>query len=195
VAHIVSKLVGYDTLVADAQTVLDTLIPKELDVQTTEGNWYTMSLRPYRTLDNVIEGAVLTFFNITEEKKAKEALRKADNLLRLSVVVRDASDAITVQDMDGRIIAWNPGAERAYGWSEAEALKMNISDRVPENKRAKAMKLIHKLANSRVLKPYRTQRVTRNGKEMDVWLTATALVDDAGKMYAIATTERAARVE
>ena len=191
VAHIVSKLAGYHTLVADAQTVLDTLIPKELDVQTSEGNWYTMSIRPYRTLDNVIEGVVLTFFNITEEKKAKEALHRANDLLRLSVVVRDASDAITVQDLEGRIIAWNPGATRIYGWTEAEALTMNICDRVPVAKRPKVMKLINKLANSRVLKPYRTQRLTKAGKEMDIWLAATALVDDEGKLYAIATTERA----
>lgn len=191
VAHIVSKLVGYDSLVADAQGVLETLIPKELDVQTIDGRWYTMSIRPYRTLNNVIEGAVLTFFDITEERLAKEALRKANDLLRLSVVVRDASDAITVQDMEGRIIAWNPGAVRIYGWTEAEALHMNVCDRIPEDKRARAMKIINKLAKAQVLKPYRTQRIAKNGSVLEVWLTSTALVDGAGKMYAIATTERA----
>ena len=108
VAHVVSNLVGYDHLVADAQAVLDTLIPKEMDVQTTDGKWYTMRIQPYRTLDNVIEGAVITFVDITEMKQARDALRKANDLLRLAVVVRDAHDAITVQDLDGRILAWNP---------------------------------------------------------------------------------------
>ena len=98
VGHIVSNLVGYDRLVADVQAVLDTLIPKEVEVQTTEGKWYTMRIQPYRTLDNVIEGAVITFVDITEMKKTQEALRKANDLLRLAVVVRDAHDAITVQD-------------------------------------------------------------------------------------------------
>ena len=135
VGHIVSNLVGYDRLVADAQAVLDTLIPKEVEVQTTEGKWYTMRIQPYRTLDNVIEGAVITFVDITEMKQAREALRKANDLLRLAVVVRDAHDAITVQDLDGRILAWNPGAVRMYGWSEAEALAMNVRDRIPEELR------------------------------------------------------------
>ncbi len=91
-----------------------------------------MRIQPYRTLDNVIEGAVITFVDITEMERTREALRKANDLLRLAVVVRDAHDAITVQDLEGRILAWNPGAVRMYGWSEAEALAMNVRDRIPE---------------------------------------------------------------
>ena len=190
VAHIVSNLVGYVALVEDAQAVLDTLIPKEQDVQTVEGKWYTMRIRPYRTLDNVIEGVVVTFIDITEEKRTKDALRKANDLLRLAVVVRDASDAITVQDLEGRIIAWNPGAVRIYGWSEAEALQLNVCDRIPESMRARALKIIHKLAKAIVMKPYRTQRIAKDGAVVDVWMTSTALEDEAGQMYAISTTER-----
>ena len=77
VAHIVSNLVGYNRLQADAQAVLDTLVPKKVDVQTTDGNWYAMRILPYRTLDNVIEGAVITFVDITEMKRAEAALREA----------------------------------------------------------------------------------------------------------------------
>ncbi len=126
VGHIVSNLVGYDRLVTDTQSVLNTLIPKEVEVRTTGGKCFTMRIQPYRTLDNVIEGAVISFVDITEMKQTKEALRKANEMLRLAVVVRDAHDAITVQDMDGRILAWNPAAVRMYGWSEAEALMMNV---------------------------------------------------------------------
>ena len=50
VAHIVSNLVDYNRLVADTQTVLDTLVPQEAEVQTQAGAWYTMRVRPYRTL-------------------------------------------------------------------------------------------------------------------------------------------------
>ncbi len=48
----------------------------------------TLTSRPYRTLENVIEGAVLTFFDVTETKKAREALRDSETLHRLAVVVR-----------------------------------------------------------------------------------------------------------
>jgi two-component system CheB/CheR fusion protein len=149
-----------------------------------------MRILPYRTLDNVIEGAVITFVDITEMVSTREALRKANELLRLAVVVRDASDAITVQDLAGRIIAWNPGATRMYGWSEAEALQMNVRDRIPRELQEKALVQVHQLAQATTLEPYQTRRIAKDGAVMDVWLTSTALVNEAGQMYAIATTER-----
>ena len=190
VRHIISNLVSYNTLVADLNDVLNTLVPKELEVQTTENRWYTMRLLPYYTLNNVIEGAVITFVDITEIKKTRDALKKANDLLRLAVVVRDSYDAITVQDLDGRILAWNPGAVRMFGWNEAEALAMNVSERIPVERRMNALSKIHELASAEKLEPYYTERITKNGAVVDVWLTATALVNEAGQMYAIATTER-----
>jgi len=131
------------------------------------------------------------FFEITEMKKAREALREAEKLRRLAVVVRDAHDAITVQDLEGRILAWNPGAVRIYGWSEAEALGMNIRDRIPEGRREEALAKVHQLSRAEILEPYRTQRITKEGTVVEVSMTSTALMNEAGQMYAIATTERA----
>ena len=111
VGHIVSNLAGYDRLVEDVKAVLDTLVPKEVEVQTKAGAWYLLRIRPYRTLENVIEGAVITFTEITEMRNAQAALRESEALRRLAVVVRDAHDAILMQDLEGRILAWNPRAE------------------------------------------------------------------------------------
>ena len=112
VGHIVSNLSGYDRLVEDVQAVLDSLVPREVEVQTKAGAWYSLRIRPYRTLENVIEGAVITFLDITEMKRAREAQRESESLCRLAVVVRDARDAVTVQDLAGCHLAWNPAAER-----------------------------------------------------------------------------------
>ena len=190
VGHIVSNLLGYDSLVADVRAVLDSLVPKEVEVQTQTGTWYLLRIRPYRTLENVIEGAVITFTEITEIKKAQAALRESEDLRRLAVVVRDAQDAITVQDLEGRILAWNPGAERMYGWSEAETVAMNIRDLIPENRREEALAVLRQLSRAEEIEPYRTQRITKDGRIVEIWLTATALVNDSGGVYAIATTER-----
>lgn len=190
-AHIVSNLVGYTSLVADVQTVLKTLIPKEVDVQTHDGKSYILRILPYRTLDNVIEGAVITFVENTEVKRTREALKKANALLRLAVVVRDAHDAITVQELDGRTIAWNPGAEHLYGWTEAEALQMNVCMRIPPPLQSSAQAQVQQLSQAHTLAPYQTQRLTKDGRVLNISLTATALLDEQGQVYAIATTERA----
>jgi two-component system CheB/CheR fusion protein len=190
VGHIVSNLVGYDRLVADVQGVLDTLAPKEAQVRSTAGRWYTMSIRPYRTLDNVIEGAVITFVDITEMRRIEDALVKEQPSLRLAVVVRDAFDAITVHDLEGRIIAWNPAAVRIYGWSEAEALLLNVRDRIPPLLRDDAKVKLREFGRDKIPEPYHTQRLTRSGAVLDVSVTATALLDASGQIYAMATTER-----
>jgi two-component system CheB/CheR fusion protein len=184
VGHLAANLVGYDRLSADTQEVLQTLVAKKVEVQTPESKWYTMRIQPYRTLDNVIEGAVITFEDTTELKVAQVALS------RLAIVVQDAQDAITVQDLEGRILAWNPAATRMYGWSEAEALTMNICELIPEGLREEALATVQQLSRTERLKPYRTQRIAKNGAIVEVRVTATALVDKAGTIYAIATTER-----
>ena len=95
-----------------------------------------------------------------------------------------------MQDLTGRALAWNPGAVRLYGWSEAEALAMNVRDRIPEPLREAALTTLAQLSRAVVLESYRTQRLTKSGKSVEVSIISTALINEAGKMYAIATTER-----
>jgi two-component system CheB/CheR fusion protein len=105
-------------------------------------------------------------------------------------VLRDSGDAITVQDLSGRTLAWNPGAVRLYGWSEAEAMQMNVCDRIPQPLRENALAKLVQLSRAEILKGYCTQRLTNQGAVVDVAIISTALIDEAGQMYAIATTER-----
>ncbi len=193
VGHIVSNLVGYDNLLIDTQSVLGSLESFERHVQTKSGSWFMMKIRPYRTQENVIEGIVVTFVDITASKRIEESLAKANEQLRLAVVVRDSSDAITVHDLDGRIIAWNPAAVRLYGWTEAEALKLNVQDCIPESLRKDFFLSVYTLSREETPQALRTQRLTKDGKIIDVWVTVSALVNESGQSYAFATTERFAK--
>ena len=189
VAHIVTNLVGYDRMVADIRAVLDSLVPKEVEVQTTDGRFFTMRIQPYRTLENAIEGAVVSFVDITVMVRAREDLRKANELLRLAVVVRDAHDAVTVQDLEGGILAWNPAATRIYGWSEAEALRMNAAVRIPEVLREAERAKADAIARGEILPAYTSERLTKDGRTIAVEISVTALVNEAGRIYGLATTE------
>ena len=111
VGHLVSNLTEYDALSTDIREVLTTLIPKEVEVHTKAGAWYTMRIQPYRTLENVIEGAVITFVDISGMKKSQEVLRETEARFRL---VLQASPVIVAQiDRDLRY-TWihdpHPGA-------------------------------------------------------------------------------------
>ena len=192
VGHISSNLLAYSRLVEDVQQVLDTLVPKEVEVQSVLGRWFTLRIRPYRTLENAIEGAVITFSDITEMKKAREILMEAETLRRLAVVMTDSRDAILVQNLDGKILSWNPAASKIYGWTEAEALTLNIRELIPENGRKEALSRLRQMGEAAVLEHYQMERNTKDGRTISVSLTAAALVDEFGKIYAIATTERAA---
>ena len=79
ITDLVSNL-RYDSLVVDARRVLVTLIYKEMQVQTAEGTWHNMRIMPYRTVDNVIDGVVLTFSDITDLKKLEQCLTDERNL-------------------------------------------------------------------------------------------------------------------
>ncbi len=92
--------------------------------------------------------------------------------LRLAVVLRDSRDALTVKDLAGRLLAWNSCAVRLYGWSEAEALPMNTRDRIPPAQREQEIE--------KMKQPSRAE----------IPMIATALLNEAGQMYGIATTER-----
>ncbi|MBT8330904.1 MAG: PAS domain-containing protein, partial [Deltaproteobacteria bacterium] len=104
--------------------------------------------------------------------------------------VIDSNDAITVQNLDGNIIAWNKGAEQMYGWREVEALQMNIRQLVPKSKIKELEEFTQKLKNGESVNSLETQRQCKNGQTLNVWLTMTALKDDSGKPSEIATTER-----
>lgn len=185
--HISTNLIGNVLLDKYVQAVIDNIMPQELEAQTRDGRYYLIRILPYRTLENAIEGAVLTFIDITEQRHSQ------DTINRLDVIVRDSNDAITMQDMEGRILAWNPAAEKLYGWNQAEALAMNICETIPPSKREEALEMVKKLAQSEKMEPYQTQRVTRDGRIIDIWMTASVLLNKEGKPYALATMERSNR--
>ena len=110
-------------------------------------------------------------------------------LRRLVVVLRDSNDAITVLDLNGNILAWNRGAEKLYGYTEEEALQMNVADLMPGG-RQEAAGRSERSATGEFTESFEAQRRAKNGKILDVWITTTYLKDDAGNVDSLATTER-----
>jgi len=108
----------------------------------------------------------------------------------LAAIVHDSNDAITVQDFDGNIRFWNLGAKRIYGYTKTEALTMNIRQMVPKNGEGDALAFLKRLKKGETVRSFESQRLTKDGRVIYVWVTVTTLTDEAGNLTAVATTER-----
>ena len=170
-------------LAGQGQKVLDDLNTLEAEILAEGEVWYSLKIMPYRTTENVINGVVMTLTDVNRVKQA-------DKIRRLATVLEDSNDAITVQDFKGRILAWNKGAERMYGWTESKALKMNYADLVPADRNKEMRTLVEQIKRGSAVKALKTQRQTKDGGIIDIWLTATALTDEKGQAIEMSTTER-----
>lgn len=121
-SHLTHKL-EYQNLPEDAEKVLKTLLRIEHEVRSTDGRWYIARLLPYRTLDDKIDGVVLTFTEITERKVADAKVRGSEERWRL-VVESVEEYAIFAITSDGHIDTWSSGAQKIFGYSESEAIGM-----------------------------------------------------------------------
>lgn len=92
-----------EDLVARAQNVLETLVPYEHEVHTANGEWYLARVQPYRTLDNVIEGVVLTFTDIRKRVEAETAVQEARELAE--GIVDTVREPLVVLDIDFKVVS------------------------------------------------------------------------------------------
>ncbi len=129
-------------------------------------------------------GLIISFNEETERLESKRVLS------RLASVVRDSYDAIIVRDLDGQILEWNRGASRMYGYEEMEARTLNLLDIMPEESRRRLPGITKRLLNGELVAPYEDTRVAKDGRSVEVWVTASAMYDEVNAPYAISTTER-----
>ena len=111
----------YPDLESDMTTLLTKLHVVEREVRSQGDRWYFVRMLPYRTTEERIEGAVVTFVDVTSRRVAEEQLRRSEEWMRFVVdSVRDY--AILTLDPEGRINSWNKGAERIFGYESAEIM-------------------------------------------------------------------------
>ena len=112
---------NYPELAADVRSAFEDLKLAEREVSTLDGNWFLARVLPYRTLDDRIDGAVLTLVDITKRRRAETVARSSEERLKVAALTTD-DYAIIVQDPDGTILSWNRGAHRMFGFEEHEVV-------------------------------------------------------------------------
>ncbi len=123
--HHISHNTFYENFIEDIENVLRTLVSKEVEIKGKKNNWFLMRILPYRTLENAIDGVVITFFDITERKKFEEQIERKNNLL---ISVLDNSPiANTILDKKGKITYANHMAEKVLGLTKDEITRREFN--------------------------------------------------------------------
>ena len=132
----ITSRLDYPELTEDATAAFESLRVIEREVRTDDGRWYAMRVLPYRTAENRIDGAVLTFIDITGLRSAEERITSSEDQLRRAME-GSREHAIMLMDHEGKVTAWNSGAEKLFGWSAEEMTGQSI-ERVftPEDREA-----------------------------------------------------------
>jgi len=115
----------YPEIERHARQVLKTLVSVETAITTTHNRWFNVRIMPYRTLDDRIEGLVITFSDITSARQAGEAIAISETRYRR--LFEAAKDGILILDADsGKITDVNPFLVELLGYSKEQFLEKAI---------------------------------------------------------------------
>lgn len=177
--------VNYADLRRDVAKVLRTLSVVEHEVRLADDDaTFIMRIRPYRTVDNVIDGVVITFVDITDRRRHEEARA------RLAAIIDSSQDAVIGHAFDGLITNWNAGAGRIFGFTADEAIGKPLSILLPENQADEVPQVLEKLKRGERVEHFEINRIRKDGMQIDVSLTISPIKNASGKMIAASTIAR-----
>lgn len=117
--------------------------------------------------------------DITEKKRAEEAR------FRHAAIVESSEDAIASVTLDGVILSWNTGAQKMYGYTEAEAIGKSINMLVPIELSDEESKILATLRAGGSIEHLETIRVTKTARRINVSLMILPIKDSSGKIVGI----------
>lgn len=104
----------------------------------------------------------------------------------MEALIESANDAIIGKTLDGRVIFWNKGAERLYGFSAEETLDKPISMIMPPERKHEMEAIIQRISQGEYIERYETVRVRKDGACIDISLTASPMKDAGGMLIGVA---------
>jgi len=124
-----------------------------------------------------ITGVILVLKDVTERKRAQEALRESEE--RHRIILESVPDPVVVYDMEGRITYFNPAFSRVFGYTLSESRGRDI-DFVPVENLPEARLIFAKINRGETISGMETCRLTRDGKRVDVSISGAGFFDDHG---------------
>lgn len=144
----------------------------------------SLTVSPIRDADGRIIGASKIARNISDRRRAEEAVA------RLAAVVRSSNDAILTKTLEGKITSWNEAAERTFGYSAAEAVGSPVTILFPEDRIREEQDILAKITRGELVSHYPTIRRRKDGSLVDVSVTISPIRDSHGRIIGASNVSR-----
>jgi PAS domain S-box-containing protein len=135
------------------------------------------SAAPMRDESGAMLGAVVVFRDISERRWAEQSRGL------LAAIVEASDDAIVSKTLDGVIRSWNAGAERLFGYTADEAIGQSITLIIPPARHDEERVILERLRRGERIDHFETVRVAKDGREIDISLTVSPLLDERGQVF------------
>jgi len=122
--------------------------------------------------------------DITDRKQAEKAS------LRLGAIVEYSDDAIIGKNLDGIITSWNRGAEKIFGYTAEEMVGNSIMRLIPADRRNEETQILEKIRRGESIEHFETLRQTKDGRLIDISVTASPIKDAAGNPIGVSKIAR-----
>jgi PAS domain S-box-containing protein len=129
----------------------------------------SVAVSPVKTRDGELVGVSVVARDISERKRAEEALA------RLAAIVDSSEDAIIGKTLDTTIISWNHGAERIYGYTATEAIGQPIGMLLPPGSEDEVPTIMERIRRGEKVEHYETKRQRKDGTIIDVSVTVSPI--------------------
>src|SRR5581483_11918332 len=121
-----------------------------------------------------MQGIVLVFRDVTEERKARKAAAQ------LAAIVEHSGDAIATKDLNGYLQSWNAGAERLFGYKASEIIGKHVTILFPPDRLNEEDEILHRLREGKPFVRFETVRVAKSGRPIRVSVIISPIKDAEG---------------
>ena len=116
----------------------------------------------------------------------REILERQAELKNFKAIVSFTDDAVISKSMDGHILTWNRGAEKIFGYSQAEGLGKPMQMLLPADRQHEEEEILARIAKGERIENFDTVRLHKSGRMVDISATISPMFDDAGNVIGVA---------
>ena len=144
----------------------------------------------YVMKNNLARLSVAVTRELRAAEERRETLRLEAARAHLASIVENCEDAIVGQSLDGLVTSWNRGAERLYGYANAEMIGKSASVLVPSFRPRDWEETLHLIKSGERVDCLETVQLRKDGQQTDVSLTISPIKDSAGAVIGASTVAR-----